>query len=101
MTEEEVYLPSSGNIPGLPGNHGPGWYLIDYENRTIRPKPIEVVDALPAEETPPVGHSDDTTEGLQQGGVISEGTIAIAGESVPENLDVPEGATVNQSTPSE
>lgn len=52
MAEEPVYLESSGNIPGLPGNHGPGWYLIDYEERTIRPKPIEQGEPLAQLATP-------------------------------------------------
>jgi hypothetical protein len=61
MAEEEVFLASSGNIPGLPGNHGPGWYLIDYVERAIRPKPIEQGEPLAQPEAPLESHPDANT----------------------------------------
>lgn len=35
-TTEEVTLPTGGSLPGIPGTHGPGRYLIDWAARTIR-----------------------------------------------------------------
>lgn len=52
MPEVEEYFVDSGARPGFPGNHGPGWYLIDYVERTIRPKPIEQGEPLAKPETP-------------------------------------------------
>jgi hypothetical protein len=37
MAEELLYLTSPGSLPGLPGEHGAGSYLVDYAARTIRP----------------------------------------------------------------
>lgn len=34
-TTEEATLHSAGPIPGIPGSHGPGRYLIDWLTRTI------------------------------------------------------------------
>lgn len=31
-----VHLPSGGSIPGIPGEHGPGTYLVDWIKRTIQ-----------------------------------------------------------------
>jgi hypothetical protein len=44
-TTETVALPTGGSIPGIPGSHGPGTYLIDWLARTITP----VVQAVEAE----------------------------------------------------
>ena len=33
--QEIIHLPSAGSIPGFPGLHGPGRYLIDKVERTI------------------------------------------------------------------
>lgn len=60
-TTQTVSLPSGGSIPGIPGEHGPGTYLIDWINRTIerienalRPEPIstEAPVEQPAEPSP-------------------------------------------------
>lgn len=40
--EQEVYIAPGEGLPGFPSGHGPGWYLVDYELRTIRPVPIEM-----------------------------------------------------------
>lgn len=37
MPEERISLPSAGSIPGIPGSHGAGEYLVDWEARTVRP----------------------------------------------------------------
>lgn len=42
---EYVTLPSGGSIPGIPGSHGPGRYIIDWIERTLTP----VVDAVEGE----------------------------------------------------
>lgn len=42
---EYVTLPTGGSIPGIPGQHGPGRYVIDWIERTLTP----VVDAIEAE----------------------------------------------------
>lgn len=39
--EQEIYLPSGGALAGIPGEHAPGIYLVDWSARTIRPRPIE------------------------------------------------------------
>jgi hypothetical protein len=43
MSETPITLITPGPIPGIPGDHGPGSYLVDYdaEPRTIRPAPVE------------------------------------------------------------
>lgn len=41
-TTEIVHLPSGGSIPGIPGTHGAGRYVVDWIERTIAP----VVDAV-------------------------------------------------------
>ena len=81
MSEIEVYLASSGNIPGLPGNHGPGLYLIDYEERTIRPKPLEQSEALDQLENTPVASlsANDEVSGEEE-----EGSVAPEASNEPE-----------------
>lgn len=32
---EEITLHTAGSIPGIPGSHGPGRYLVDWIERTI------------------------------------------------------------------
>jgi hypothetical protein len=47
---ESITLPSTGSLPGIPGSHAPGAYIIDWETRTIAPQStVETV-----QETPPV-----------------------------------------------
>lgn len=41
MPEELTFLPSAGAIPGIPGEHAAGMYLIDWEARTIRPAQLD------------------------------------------------------------
>lgn len=50
-TTETVALPTGGSIPGIPGDHGPGSYIIDWLARTITP----VVQAVEAE----IAHIED------------------------------------------
>ena len=40
--EQEITLAPGEGLPGFPGGHGPGVYLVDFKNRTIRPKPVEI-----------------------------------------------------------
>lgn len=42
---EQVYLPTGGSVPGIPGSHGPGRYIIDWIERTLTP----VVDVIEGE----------------------------------------------------
>lgn len=41
-TTETVHLPTGGSIPGIPGQHGPGHYIINWIERTLTP----VADAV-------------------------------------------------------
>lgn len=41
-TTEHVTLPTGGSIPGIPGTHGPGRYIIDWAERALTP----VMDAV-------------------------------------------------------
>lgn len=34
---EIIHLPTAGSIPGIPGSHGPGRYIINWVERTIAP----------------------------------------------------------------
>lgn len=47
MAEERIYLPSPGSIPGIPGSHGAGDYLVDWDARTVR----AFEEAQPEQET--------------------------------------------------
>ena len=48
--EQEITLHSAGSLPGIPGSHAPGTYLVDYEARTIRLKDeLSPVEEAPAE----------------------------------------------------
>lgn len=53
--EQIITLAPGEGLPGFPGGHGPGVYLVDFKNRTIRPKPVEkpklVKKTQPVEET--------------------------------------------------
>ena len=55
MAEQEIYLAPGEGLPGFPSGHGPGWYLVDYEARTIRPLPVDIsqteVTAQPEEQS--------------------------------------------------
>lgn len=58
MPEQPITLPTGGGLPGIPGRHAPGNYLVDYDARTIRPVPTEgtsgITEPLPdvAQPTP-------------------------------------------------
>lgn len=84
--EEEVYLPSSGYIPGLPGNHGPGWYLVDYVERTIRPRPLEQGVSLGQPEGASESHSSDNTGGSEEEESVAsdEEVVTQVEEATPE-----------------
>lgn len=34
--QEIIHLPSAGSIPGIPGSHGPGAYVVNWGERTIK-----------------------------------------------------------------
>lgn len=57
MPEELITLPSAGALPGIPGEHAAGSYLVDWDARTIRP-------AQPFDAQPEPAHQ---TEALLQG----------------------------------
>jgi hypothetical protein len=46
---EIVTLLTSGSIPGIPGEHGPGTYSVDYEARTI--EPVDLVQPREAQQS--------------------------------------------------
>ena len=46
MAEQEIYLAPGEGLPGFPSGHGPGWYLVDYEARTIRPAPVGISPSI-------------------------------------------------------
>lgn len=53
---ELIHLPSAGSIPGIPGHHGPGVYLVNWAKRTIqRIEDIarEELEGKPVEAAPP------------------------------------------------
>jgi hypothetical protein len=44
-TTEEVLLPSAGSIPGIPGSHAPGRYLVNWVERTAT-RIVEAVEQV-------------------------------------------------------
>lgn len=36
-TTETVTLPTGGSVPGIPGTHGPGRYIVNWIERTLTP----------------------------------------------------------------
>jgi hypothetical protein len=54
---ERINLPSGGAIPGIPGEHAPGLYDVDYIARTITP-----VDAQAAKPEQSASTSVDATQ---------------------------------------
>lgn len=49
-TAEVITLPSGGSIAGLPGSHGPGTYLVDWLERTIRHIENVLSESAPTQE---------------------------------------------------
>jgi len=47
---ETITLTSPGAIPGIPGWHGPGSYIVDWEARTITPVAPETPEEPSTEE---------------------------------------------------
>lgn len=45
--EEQIILPSRGCLPGIPGEHAPGIYLVDYDARTMRVDDTATQQAAP------------------------------------------------------
>ena len=37
MSEQSIYLPTGGALPGIPGIQEAGVHLVDFDARTIRP----------------------------------------------------------------
>lgn len=57
---ESLTLYSVGSIPGIPGEHAPGNYVVDWQERTIRPAPDETSEEAPTtSEQPPETASQD------------------------------------------
>jgi hypothetical protein len=54
---ERINLPSGGAIPGIPGEHAPGLYDVDYDARTITP-----VDAQATQPEQSASTSVDVTQ---------------------------------------
>jgi hypothetical protein len=52
MPETPITLPTGGSLPGIPGDHAPGSYLVDYDLRTIRPVPLVEDTSGPTEPLP-------------------------------------------------
>lgn len=46
-TLERITLHSPGPIPGIPGEHAPGTYYVDWQERTITPV---ILESLPVAE---------------------------------------------------
>jgi hypothetical protein len=61
IKEEEITLLAPGSLPGIPGTHAPGTYLVDYTARTIREKPVQDAPAPVQEIAPPVEEPAPTT----------------------------------------
>jgi hypothetical protein len=49
MAEEIISFFASGSLPGIPGEHAPGTYLVDYAARTIRPAQDATSEEIPEE----------------------------------------------------
>lgn len=58
---EEVTLHSAGAIPGIPGSHGPGRYLVNWLERTISPI-VEAVEKEIAKESQPESKEEAPAE---------------------------------------
>src|SRR5690349_14629923 len=101
-----IHLPSAGSIPGIPGSHGPGAYVINWAERTLK----RLEDVLDEEfnqlkEAPATGVSLEGIS-LPADGVEREVTLeaAPAPESEPEQppAEPPaEPAPAEPSTPEE
>lgn len=50
--QQFIYLPVGGAVPGIPGDHGPGTYLVDWTERTITPVNVNVQPSAPPTEQP-------------------------------------------------
>lgn len=68
MPEQPITLPTGGGLPGIPGDHAPGNYLVDYDARTIRPVDTEPLPdvAQPAPSLQPASPVDITAAEQQQ-----------------------------------
>lgn len=70
--EETIILHSPGPIPGIPGDHGPGTYLVNWQDRTITPiqspETASAETAIPPSQvaTPTVEQMDAEIARLQQ-----------------------------------
>lgn len=58
---EEIVLHSAGSIPGIPGSHGPGRYLVNWLERTISPI-VDAVEKEIAKETQPEAEEEAPAE---------------------------------------
>lgn len=61
-TQETIILHAAGSIPGIPGVHGAGAYLVDYEARTATPVADE---STPEPEQPQAEPDQEATQPLQ------------------------------------
>jgi hypothetical protein len=57
MSEQPITLPTGGGLPGIPGDHAPGNYLVDYVERTIRPAPLVEDTSGPTQPLPDLTQS--------------------------------------------
>lgn len=58
--EETISLPTAGAIPGIPGEHAAGIYLINWAERSIRP----VAQDMPPEPEPVAEEEPKETQPL-------------------------------------
>ncbi len=63
--EEQITLVTPGSLPGIPGYHAPGTYLVDYTERTLRTLENAPIDELAQAEMPgdaPMSSSEPAQE---------------------------------------
>ena len=58
---EIITLPALGSLPGIPGEHAPGVYEVDWEARTLTP-----VVPPPADLTAEVARLQEEVQSLEQ-----------------------------------
>lgn len=89
MSEEEIYLPSPGSIPGIPGVHAPGRYTLDRDARTMRPLPSP--DNAPSAQAQDEASAQDSQESRGDG---QETAGTSETEQTPSAPDTPPAAPV-------
>lgn len=78
-TIEHVTLPTGGSIPGIPGMHAPGRYIINWLERTLTPV-VDVVESA-------VGHVEDAISPARK---TKQPSVPAVAPMPTEPVDVPE-----------